>query len=69
MTTTFKINDIVCFRAEFLRSISWYTDVPINGKVLEVDGELVTVRWCGGEVGRVRRSNLLLFSERHLEAV
>jgi len=36
MKTEFKTGDIVCHKAEFLRSVGWYTNVPINGKILAV---------------------------------
>lgn len=68
MTSTFKPGDIVCHKAAFLRSVGWYTNVPINGKVLEVDGDLLTVHWNDqDEPTRIRRTNVILYPERHLE--
>lgn len=33
----FKVGDIVKHKASFLRSIGWYFDVPINGKVISLN--------------------------------
>lgn len=71
MTTNFKVGDIVCHRAGFLRSVGWYTDVPINGRVEAITNEymgIVQVEWSDGNVGRILSTNLILYSERHLEA-
>lgn len=89
MTTTFKKGDIVCHKAEFLRSIGWHTNVPINGKVLEacpngvtalhwetptkaepvrIPSGVAVVQWNDQkDPVLIRMSNLILFSERHLE--
>lgn len=68
MTTEFKKGDIVCHKAKFLRDIGWFTNVPINAKVLAVDEDLVTVQWNDrDEPNRIHRGNLILFAERHLE--
>jgi hypothetical protein len=68
MTTTFKPGDIVCHKATFLRSIAWYTNVPINGRVEAVDGNILTVHWNDQEnPTRILAANVILFSERHLE--
>lgn len=69
MKTVFKVNDIVCHKAKFLRDIGWFTNVPINGKVLAVVGDdYVRVLWNDRDVSQgVHPCNLILFSERHLE--
>ena len=57
----FKEGDIVQHKSQFLRSTSWYTDVPIDGKVISVDDELVTVRWCDQEEpSRIHEENIKL---------
>ena len=47
---TFKPGDKVRYRAEFLKSIKWYLDVPRVGEVLAVrkmtpERSLVTIKW------------------------
>ena len=58
---TFQQGDIVRHRAEFLRSISWYTDVPKDGLVVSV-GEssggvpaIVVVQWNDRDEGDFTR--------------
>lgn len=71
---TFKVGDIVCPSRAFLRSTSWYTNVPINGKVTAVEpprkGEpaVLTVEWCDGHTNRILACNVRLYVKRHLEA-
>jgi len=71
MKTIFEQGDIVCFRRSFLQSIGYYTDVPLNGKVLDVMGTggglLVLVEWCDDHISRVNTKDLILYSERGLE--
>lgn len=68
MTTTFKIGDIVCHKATFLRNIGWYTNVPRNGKVTAVDGDMLSVHWCDREdPARILAVNVIKYDERHLE--
>lgn len=69
MKAVFEKGDIVCHRASFLRSISWYTDVPINGKVVDAgDPEMPLVLWCDrDEPCRINAKNILLYEERHKE--
>lgn len=69
MTTTFKLGELVCYRASFLRSISWFTNVPIDGKIVDVsDPEMPGIHWCDrDEPIRVNAKNLILKSELHLE--
>lgn len=65
----FKRGDIVCYRATFLRSVGWYTNVPIDGKVTnDADPEVVSVQWCDQDVPvRVNAKNLILKRNLHLE--
>jgi len=68
----FKVNDIVCHKASFLKSIGWITDVPKNGKVVEVklgEPQRVMVEWCDGDTVTILCSNLVLESKKHLEPV
>ena len=53
--TRLRPGELVRYTSAFLRSAGWYTDVPIDGKVLEVEPEkkrvsdttyVVTVQWC-----------------------
>jgi len=67
--STFKTDDVVCFRSSFLRSIGWHTDVPVNGRVLSVKDDLVKVQWSDGSVTNTRTTNLILESKKHLEPV
>lgn len=32
----FETGDIIRHRSKFLRSIGWHTDVPVNGRVIDV---------------------------------
>ena len=41
----FSVGDIVRHTGEFLRSVGWYTNVPINGKVTNVSDRYVYVLW------------------------
>ena len=72
---SFKVGDIVCHSRAFLRSTSWYTNVPTNGKVTDVDcdrvgrgPEMLTVEWCDGHTNRILACNVRLYAKRHLEA-
>ena len=72
MTTTFKVGDIVCFASKFLHDCGWYTEVPLNGQVLEIRdggyGNLLQIHWCDHVAPTlVHSSNVILFDERHLE--
>jgi len=73
MTTNFKVGDVVVFRAAFLRSVGWHTDVPERGTVTEVHEQpfpRVLVDWHDdhGPTGSASK-NLILESEKHLEPV
>jgi len=48
-----KIGSLVRHTREFLRSVCWYTNVPINGLVRELDEKIVTVEWNDGYESRV----------------
>ncbi len=73
MTAAFAVGDIVCYKCSFLRSTGWYTGVPMNGKVTEVEAvapwmgpPMVTVHWCDQqEPVRVLSVNLVKYDERH----
>jgi hypothetical protein len=69
MTKTFKRDDLVCYARRFLQSVGWYTDVPIDGKVVDdTDPQFPSVHWCDrDEPVRVNAANLILKSELHLE--
>jgi hypothetical protein len=60
---TFKEGDIVKHKGSFLKSISWYTDVPKNGKVLSVKkfGEraLLEVKWSNGHTSKILDANVM----------
>jgi hypothetical protein len=76
MKTVFEVGDIVCYRSSFLRSIGWYTDVPINGRVVSAQHGACPgcegfpkVQWCDRDDAiAVNPANLILYNERHLES-
>lgn len=45
--STFQVGDIVKYRAKFLQSVGWYTDVPINGRVEAINDrmQMPSVLW------------------------
>ena len=51
----FKVGDIVKHKASFLKSIGWYTGVPVNGEVVsskhnddtQLDSGYISVMWAG----------------------
>jgi hypothetical protein len=67
--TPFKTGDIVCFRASFLRSVQWFTDVPLNGKILSIEGDIAKIEWSDEGVSGSHTKNLILESEKHKEPV
>jgi len=69
MTTGFQVGDLVCHSRRFLRSTSWYTNVPYDGKVVELlDHDLVMVHWCNqDEPSPNHKDHIILFREKHLE--
>lgn len=69
MTTSFQVGDLVCHSSQFLRNTGWYTNVPYEGKVVELlDHDLVLVHWCNeDEPTRIHKGNIILYKERHLE--
>ena len=34
-----KVGDIVCYKASHLKSLHWFTNVPINGKITKLEGD------------------------------
>ena len=55
--------DIVRHKAAFLRSTGWYTNVPINGQVLEAskkidDHQLLVIEWSDGETLSILSANV-----------
>lgn len=69
----FRVGDVVCFRSQFLRDIGFYTNVPINGKVLKVSHDKEPhrswVQWCDNPdlPAWVCDKNLILYEKRHLD--
>ncbi len=70
----FREGDVVCHSAAFLKSTSWYTNVPINGRVVFVDRDragrgpdMLTVEWADGHSCRILACNVRLYNQRHLE--
>ena len=67
----FSVGDVVCHRAAFLRSIGWYTDVPMNGEVREVGPRFLKVVWNDqpdADPQRILPANVIHYDRRHLEA-
>lgn len=63
MKTKYAEGDIVKHTARFLQAISWYTDVPVNGKVLEVcncagEFDMLSVEWADGHTTRILSCNV-----------
>ena len=66
--TELKVGDLVVYKAKFLKSIGWYTDVPKNGKIIEADETFPVIQWCDREEPtRVHVANVILSSKRHTE--
>jgi hypothetical protein len=67
----FKVGDVVCHKAAFLRSVGWFTEVPINGRVNRLRqfgaNTWPVVEWADGNAGMVNPANIILYSERHKE--
>jgi hypothetical protein len=60
-STEFKVGDVVKFKASFLQSVQWYTDVPMNGVVKELlKYGNVLVAWCDGYESGVHPKNIML---------
>jgi len=61
---TFSEGDIVKHKAEFLRSVGWYTDVPVNGQVVKAEelrsGQILTVDWSDGITSKILANNVVL---------
>ncbi len=65
---SYKPGDLVKHRASFLRSISWFTNVPKNGKVLQVEEDphcpaMIEVEWCDGHTSRILACNVQPYSQ------
>ena len=61
----YKPGDIVRHTTKFLRSVGWYTNVPINGCVREVRDEnsgyfsgFPVVEWSDGHTGLINPANI-----------
>lgn len=63
----YKPGDLVKHRAFFLRSISWFTNVPKNGKVIAVEDTndrkiygppVIEVEWSDGHTSRILACNV-----------
>lgn len=72
----FVNGDLVCHRAAFLKSCSWYTNVPINGKVVGADERgYPIVNWCNEpeskqpveERAGINPANIIHYNRRHLD--
>lgn len=67
---TFKVGDLVAYKRKFLQSIQWFTDVPINGRVEEINEsmQMPKVLWNDrDEAILVHPGNLVLWKSRHLD--
>jgi len=53
-----RVGDLVRHTPRFLHATCWYTNVPIDGIVREVDEEILTVEWNDGHTSRVHIFNL-----------
>ena len=61
----YRVGDIVRMTGKFLRSVAWYTNVPVNGEVQEIhlgldkkpDHQVLTVEWSDGHRGNILSSN------------
>lgn len=66
---SYPIGSRVKYRATFLKSCAWHTDVPRFGTVtaepLTLGGgiTLVTVKWCDGHENRVNAKNLMPYGK------
>ena len=66
MATQFNVGDIVRYKASFLRSVGWYTNVPDRGEVVSTKStikslELIKVKWPGdAQPMSILSSNLVL---------
>lgn len=67
---SYQPGDLVKHRASFLRSISWFTNVPKNGKVLKAEDQdprygppVIEVEWCDGHTSRILACNVQPYSQ------
>lgn len=69
----YQVGDIVCHTAKFLKSTRWYTNVPMNGRVLFAEEpdtrypSILEVEWCDGHTSRILATNVVLYNKRHKE--
>jgi hypothetical protein len=63
----FREGDFVAYTSNFLRSIQWYVMVPKEGRVTEVNDDIVSVEWSDGYATRVHSDNLIHTNRLHLE--
>jgi hypothetical protein len=70
-TQAFKIGDIVCLRAAFLRSAGWCLNVPRDGRVEDVSHfngrQLLYVDWCDGYTTSILAENVIPANRKHLD--
>lgn len=62
-----QVGDRVVYAAKFLRSVAWYTGVPIDGMIRAIDGIFVDVEWSDGHRAPVHASNIIRADRKHLE--
>ena len=62
MKAKFAVGDIVRHTGKFLRSVGWYTEVPINGRIISVQplGTIVLylVEWSDGSETKIIEPNI-----------
>lgn len=62
MKPKFAVGDIVRHKGSFLRSIAWYTGVPVNGRVVSAEPLgtciLYRVEWCDGTENCIIEPNI-----------
>jgi hypothetical protein len=62
----FKVGDIVKHKSSFLKSIGWYMDVPIDGKVMSIDERIgwPRVQWCDDDRSMlINPANIMMANE------
>lgn len=69
MTRRFEVGDKVEYRAAFLRSIGWVTNVSTGGVIDAAPNQhIVRVRWPDGRTVSVNTANLIHKEDLHKEA-
>lgn len=78
MENQYKEGDLVKHTAKFLKSIGWFSGVPINGRVESVEAEpgfygvsacYLTVKWSDGNTNRIRASNVMPYDRPDTSAM